>query len=170
MGFLDFGILDIIDIVLVAILLYQLYQLVKGTVAINILIGVTAIYLLWKIVEALKMELLSEILGQFIGVGMIALIIVFQQELRKFLLMVGNRSFSSRKNLLRQLLNFSRKTDEHKVNVNTIVEAARDMAKERTGTLMVITQKFGTQPDLGYRRPNRSGIVEMAPRKYFFEE
>ncbi len=140
MGFLDFGILDIIDIVLVAILLYQLYQLVKGTVAINILIGVTAIYLLWKIVEALKMELLSEILGQFIGVGMIALIIVFQQELRKFLLMVGNRSFSSRKNLLRQLLNFSRKTDEHKVNVNTIVEAARDMAKERTGTLMVITR------------------------------
>lgn len=140
MSFIDFGILDIIDIVLVAILLYQLYQLVKGTVAINILIGVTAIYLLWKIVEALKMELLSEILGQFIGVGVIALIIVFQQELRKFLLMIGTTSFSSRRNILRQIANFNRETAEHNVNVDAIVEAAKDMAAEKTGALMVITR------------------------------
>jgi len=139
-SFLDFGILDIIDIVLVAILLYQLYQLVKGTVAINILIGVTAIYLLWKIVEALKMELLSEILGQFIGVGVIALIIVFQQELRKFLLMIGTTSFSSRRNILRQIANFNRETEEHNINIDAIVEAAKDMASEKTGALMVITR------------------------------
>ncbi len=140
MSFIDFGILDVIDIVLVAILLYQLYQLVKGTVAINILIGVTAIYLLWKIVEALKMELLSEILGQFIGVGVIALIIVFQQELRKFLLMIGTTSFSSRRNLLRQIANFKKETSEHRTDVDSIVEAAKDMAAEKTGALMVITR------------------------------
>lgn len=140
MSFIDFGILDVIDIVLVAILLYQLYQLVKGTVAINILIGVTAIYLLWKIVEALKMELLSEILGQFIGVGVIALIIVFQQELRKFLLMIGTTSFSSRRNLLRQIANFKKETTEHYTDVDAIVEAAKDMAAEKTGALMVVTR------------------------------
>lgn len=140
MSFLDFGILDIIDIVLVAILLYQLYQLVKGTVAINILIGVTAIYLIWKVVEALKMELLSEILGQFIGVGVIALIIVFQQELRKFLLMIGTTSFSSRRNILRQIANLNRESMEHNVDVDSIVEAAKDMAAEKTGALIVITR------------------------------
>ena len=140
MRFIDFGILDIIDIVLVAILLYQLYQLVKGTVAINILIGVTAIYLLWKIVEALKMELLSEILGQFIGVGVIALIIVFQQELRRFLLMIGTTSFSSRRNIMRQIANFNRETEDHTVDVDAIVEASKDMAAEKTGALMVITR------------------------------
>ena len=69
MGFIEFNILDILDILLVAFLLFQLYKLIKGTVAIRIFIGIAAIYLLWKLVEALQMELLSEILGQFIGVG-----------------------------------------------------------------------------------------------------
>ena len=61
--------LKLIDIILVAILIYQLYKLVKGTVAINIFIGLAAIYLLWKAVSAFHLQLLSEILGQFIGVG-----------------------------------------------------------------------------------------------------
>ena len=93
MDFLEFNILDILDILLVAFLLFQLYKLIKGTVAIRIFIGIAAIYLLWKLVEALQMELLSEILGQFIGVGVLAVIIVFQQELRRFLLMIGNTKF-----------------------------------------------------------------------------
>ena len=83
MNFLEFSILDVIDILLVAFLLFQLYKLIKGTVAIKIFVGISAIYLLWKLVEALQMELLSEILGQFIGVGVLAVIIVFQQEFTK---------------------------------------------------------------------------------------
>ena len=83
MSFIDFSVLDIIDIALVAFLLYQLYRLIRGTVAINIFLGVAAIYLIWKLVEALQMELLSEILGKFIGVGVLALVIVFQQEIRR---------------------------------------------------------------------------------------
>ena len=72
MSFLDFRFLDLIDILLVAFLLYQLYRLIKDTVAINVLIGVAAIYVIWKLVGLLHMELLSEILGKFIGVGVIA--------------------------------------------------------------------------------------------------
>ena len=75
---------DILDILLVALLLFQLYKLVKGTVAIRIFLGILAIYVLWKLVSAMQMEMLSEILGQFIGVGVIAFIIVFQQEIRRF--------------------------------------------------------------------------------------
>src|ERR1035438_7492633 len=89
MDFLSFEFIDVIDILLVAILLYQLYRLVQGTVAMNIFIGILAVYFIWKIVEALKMDVLSEILGKFIDVGMIALLIVFQPELRRFLLLIG---------------------------------------------------------------------------------
>jgi len=96
LGFLDFNILDLLDIILVTGLLYQLYKLVQGTVAIKIFIGLASTYLFWKLVGALQMEVLSEILGQFIGVGVLAVIIVFQQEIRKFLLMIGTTSFANK--------------------------------------------------------------------------
>ncbi|MGZ4118516.1 MAG: TIGR00159 family protein, partial [Bacteroidia bacterium] len=81
--------IDVVDILLVAALIYQLYYLVKGTVAINIFIGIILFYLLWLVVKALNMQLFGSILGKFIDVGFIALLIVFQQELRRFLLFIG---------------------------------------------------------------------------------
>ena len=94
-AFITVRFLDILDIILVAFLLYQVYNLIKGTVAINIFIGIFALYLLWLVVRALNMELLGSILGQVIGVGVIALIIVFQQEIRRFLLVIGSRYISN---------------------------------------------------------------------------
>ena len=91
----NFNILDIVDIFLVSILLFQLYKLVRGTVAINIFIGIVSIYIMWKIFSALGMELVSEIFDQFISVGVLALIIVFQQEIRRFLVVVGKTSFKN---------------------------------------------------------------------------
>ena len=81
--FLDFNILDIIDIVLVAMLLFYAYRLVRGTAAINIFVGIVILYLIWKITDALNMELLSNILGGFMSVGVFALIVVFQQPVLK---------------------------------------------------------------------------------------
>ena len=80
-AFIHIRLLDVIDIIFVAILLYQIYMLIRGTVAFNIFLGIAAIYVFWWAVRALKMELLSSIIGQVIGVGVIALIIVFQQEI-----------------------------------------------------------------------------------------
>ncbi len=77
MEFLNLRILDIVDIVFVAILLYYLYKLVKGTVAVNIFVGIVIVYLIGKLTQLLEMELLSSVLGEFIGVGMFALIVVF---------------------------------------------------------------------------------------------
>ena len=101
MGFLEIGLIELIDIALVAVLIYQLYKLVRGTVAINIFIGLAAIYLLWKIVDAFNFQLLSEILGQFIGVGVIILVIVFQQELRKFLMFIGKGKLIKNKGIFK---------------------------------------------------------------------
>ena len=89
MDFFKIGLLEFIDISLVALLIYQIYRLVKGTVAINIFIGISSIYIIWKIVSVLNLHLLSEILGQFIGVGVFILAVIFQQELRKFLVILG---------------------------------------------------------------------------------
>ena len=103
LDFLNFRILDILDIVLVALLLYYVYKLIRGTVAINIFLGIAIVYLIWKLTEVLQMELVSDILGKFLGVGFIAMIIVFQQEIRKFLLMVGSTNFAYKKGVLKQL-------------------------------------------------------------------
>ncbi len=88
---LKLTIFDIIDILLVAIILFQIYRLIRGTAAFSISIAIFFIYLFWLVVKALNMELAESLLGQVIGVGVIALIIVFQQEVRRFLLVLGNR-------------------------------------------------------------------------------
>ena len=88
-AFITIRFLDILDILLVAVLLYQVYRLVRGTVAFNLIIGLISVYLFWIVVKALNMELIGTIMGQFIGVGLIALIIVFHPEIRRFLIFIG---------------------------------------------------------------------------------
>jgi len=137
MEFLKIGLVELIDITLVGILIYQLYKLVKGTVAINIFIGLATIYLLWKIVSAFHFQLLSEILGQFIGVGVIILAIVFQQELRKFLILIGKGKVMKNKGFLK--FNF---VSEHNLELNTkeIAKACEKMSNTKTGAIIILTQ------------------------------
>ncbi len=136
-GFLDFGLLDILDIVLVAVLLYYIYKLIRGTVAINIFIGIAIVYLIWKLTLALQMELLSDILGKFLGGGFIALIIVFQQEIRRFLLMVGSTNFASKKNFMKRLKFLKSDDTLATTDVESIVSACSAMSKTKTGALIV---------------------------------
>lgn len=137
LDFIDFSFLDVLDIILVAVLLYYIYKLLKGTVAINIVIGITLIFLIWKITQALHMEMLSGILGYLLSGGVIALIIVFQQEIRKFLLMIGTTNFSTKRGFLNQL-NFMKTEANSEVDVEIILKACRSMSKTRTGALLVI--------------------------------
>src|SRR5436190_8843428 len=96
-GFLNVRIIDIIDIFIVTFLLYKLYNLLRGGVAINIFIGLLIVYALyWLCVKVLNMQLIGTFLGQFISLGFIALIIVFQQEIRRFLVVLGTNSYISR--------------------------------------------------------------------------
>ena len=138
--FIQLNFLDIVDILLVAFLIYQVYQIAKGTVAIKIFMGIFSIYLFWKIVEALHMELLSEILGQFIGVGVVVLIIVFQQEIRKFLLMIGNTELLNTRRFRGNVFHFGRKEEVSiPLNLDEISEACLHMSKSKTGALIVIS-------------------------------
>ena len=138
MDLINLRILDVLDIVLVALLLYYVYKLVKGTAAINIFIGIVIIYLVWKLTQFLSMEMLSSVLGEFIGVGMFALIVVFQQEIRKFLLMIGSTNFGRRRKFLRQL-KFIRDTPEDSItDVDAIIKACEKMGDSFTGALIII--------------------------------
>ena len=132
-----FSIVEVIDLLLVAFLLYYLYKLVKGTVAINIFTGIVIIYLIFKLTQALQMPLLSGILGGFINVGMFALIVVFQQEIRKFLLMLGSSNFGRRRRFLKQL-RFLKSDTKNETNIHALVDACEQMATTKTGALIVI--------------------------------
>lgn len=140
MGALNFGILDALDILIAAFLLYQIYRLLRGTSAIRILLGMVAIYLLYSLVQLLEMRLLSEILGSFMGAGLIILIIVFQQEIRKFLLVIGSATFSRRKGI-RNMLNMSTTEGTDKRTIDAIVGAAAAFAEDKVGALIVIERK-----------------------------
>lgn len=136
MDFIRIHILDVIDILLVAVLIYQLYRLVRRTNAISIFTGILMIYLLWITVRILNMELLSMILGQVIGVGVIALIIVFQPEIRKFLFLLGER-YARRHTFIGRIF-FPQKTFKTGDWTENIITACLHMSKTLTGALIVI--------------------------------
>ena len=135
--FIEFSLLDVLDILLVALLLYYIYKLLKGTVAINIVIGVAIIFVIWKITEVLNMEMLSGILGTLLGGGVIALIIVFQQEIRKFLLMIGTTNFTNKRSFLKQL-KFLQTEINSEIDTEVIINACKSLSKTQTGALIVI--------------------------------
>ena len=141
MGFIfeNIRILDIIDILLVAFLLFQLYLLIRGTVAINIFYGVFILYLMWLLVKALDMQLLGSILGQIIGLGLIALLIVFQQEVRRFLLILGTRYSKNQKYSLDKIFNF-KQTQGLSWDFDPIIEACEHLVSSKTGGLIVLAK------------------------------
>lgn len=139
-AFITIRFLDILDILLVAFLLYQIYNLIRGTTAINIFIAIFLLYLLWLIVKALNMDLLSSILGQVIGVGVIALIIVFQQEIRRFLLIISTRYLTNRKFSFDKLFSFGEK-ETSEVDIDSIVIACSNMSSFKTGALIAISKR-----------------------------
>ncbi len=132
---LSFGLKDIIDITVVVFLVYQAYRLVRGTVAVNIFIGIAALFLLYKLVEALHMSLLSGILGQFMSIGVLALVILFQQEIRRFLILIGTNNFFTKHffSRIKRAPNLPERLD-----VKEIASACFEMGKSRTGALIVI--------------------------------
>ncbi len=136
-GFINIRLLDIIDILLVALLLYGLYNLLKGTTAISIFIGIISIYVLYYLTKRFEMTLLSEILEQFVSVGVIALIIVFQPEIRKFLLIIGKQRFFKQftKRFFFKKLLLNRMTE---TNINNLMKACINMSETKTGALIVL--------------------------------
>ncbi len=134
-------VLNIIDVCLVALILFQLYRLIRGTAAFSIFLGILFIYLFWLFVKALKMELISALLGQVIGVGVIALIVVFQQEVRRFLLVIGNRSIKRHRFSISRLFSTVEDDAARRGVAEEIVRACEHLSSMRNGALIVIGRR-----------------------------
>lgn len=143
-GFLEIKWTDILDITLVAFLLYYIYKLVRGSVASRVFLGYLLIYLFYLIVKAIDLELLTRILEYFMGVGAIALIVLFQQEIRRFLLLVGKSTSLTNNQFFANLLG-TEVAPEEKYPLKTIIDAAKTMSSEFTGGIIVIQK----EDDLG---------------------
>jgi diadenylate cyclase len=145
-SFLKITPLNILDIVLVALIIYQLYNLIRGTIAANIFIGLALIFGLFFVVRALHMQLLTAILGKFVDVGIIAVIIVFQQEIRRFLLLVGKNASLQRNKAWWQY--FFGKAEAEKNNygrIKPIIDACKNLKQTRTGALIVFAKYYDEQ-------------------------
>jgi uncharacterized protein (TIGR00159 family) len=138
--FVEVRFLDVVDVFFVAVLLFTLYKLVKGTVAVNIFLGLVSLFLIWRVVDALQMELLSAILGAFISVGLVALIIIFQPEIRQFLLAVGTPNLFGQYG---KRFGFMKKFFGEKIefDIDAVVAACKNMSEQKVGALIVVTRQ-----------------------------
>lgn len=146
-GFLEFNLLDLLDIALVGLLIYQVYRLLRGSIAFNIFLGLLLIYVVYFVVQLLEMQLLETILGQFIEVGVIALLIVFQPEVRKFLLLLGKESRFKQGGVWNRLLSnrMSKNGAANERDVNEILSALENLKKSRTGAILVFSDSSRLQ-------------------------
>ncbi len=138
--FIQIRITDLIDVFLVASLLYTLYYLLRGTAAINIFLGIVSIFLMWKLVSLLQMELLSEILGAFVSVGFIALIIIFQPEIRQFLLALGTPNFIRKHKQKLRFLGI-RYLDESVPDFSVLEPVCASLSEKKTGALIILMRQ-----------------------------
>ncbi|PST84631.1 TIGR00159 family protein [Pedobacter yulinensis] len=144
--FLKITITDVVDVVLVAVLIYYVYNLIRNTLAVNLLLGMFIVLILWFVVDSLKMELLSTIINKFMNVGIIALLIIFQPEIRRFLLLIGKNAFLQKNKAWWGYL-FGRKDIERNnlARIKPIIDACKSMKKTRTGALIVIVKFYDEQ-------------------------
>jgi len=136
-GFLDVRFVDLLDIAAVSFLLFQVYKLMRGSVAVRIFLGFLFLYLIYLVVRAIDMDLLSSILDQFMGVGVIAVIVLFQQEIRKFLLMLGKTPIFNRESIFKGFWGHDENIEE---KVMQVVEATKSMGGSNTGALIVYSR------------------------------
>ena len=142
-GFLDLSFTDILDILLVALLIFSVFRWLKDSAAMNIFLTIIFIYVLMVVVDALHMKMMSKLVSTFIDVGVLALIVIFQPEIRHFMMKfgAGAKIGSKTRTVVNKLLGLSKGTMDNST-VNEITEACRTMSEQKTGALIVIPHEI----------------------------
>ncbi|WP_353483153.1 diadenylate cyclase CdaA [Haliscomenobacter sp.] len=142
-GFLPIRIWDLLDILIVGYLIYLIYRLLRGNIAFNIFIGVLTLYVVYWLVRQLEMQLLSAVLDKFVSVGVIVIVIIFQQEVRNFLLLLGKSALQQRSNVLVQFL-IGRNTPAAQADMGKEIVALKNalmhLSETQTGALIVLAK------------------------------
>ncbi len=137
LGFLKFGISDAIDILLIAILLYALYRLLRGTGAVKIFFGIFIVFIIWTVARYFHLTMFADVLGKIFSVGLIALIVIYQPEIRKFLTFIGNTRFTK---FIENRRNKQLSSEDYAEDIDSIVRACKRMANSKTGALIVVAR------------------------------
>lgn len=139
-GFLSLSFTDILDILLLSIIIFLAFKWIRGTSAVSIFIAILSLYMVRIIAIVLNMQLISSLMGTILDVGMLAIIVIFQPEIRRFLTNIGNKyqTINKKKNFLTKYLG-NQGTYLSPDSINEITEACRRMSEEKTGALIVIT-------------------------------
>jgi len=139
LDFLQISFIDILDIICVGLLIYGAVKLIRGTSAVSIFYSILILYVVCFFVNALHMELLAAIMGQVLGVGVIALIVLFQPEIRRFLLKMGTRSnVALRGAFLARLFRPAKSEGIDSKALEELTAACRKMSETYTGALIVL--------------------------------
>ena len=141
-GFLSLSAADCLDILMVAALIFLVFRWIRGSAAMSIFIAVILLFVLRVVVAALNMRLMNALLGTFIDVGVLALIVIFQPEVRHFMIRLGSRygAAGKGKDLINRLFGIKDQQLGGET-VNEIAEACRTMSESKTGALIVLPHK-----------------------------
>lgn len=144
--FLKITFTDVADIILVALLIYYVYSLIRNTLAVNLILGTIIIMVSWFIAQFFGMRLMSSIINKLMSVGIISLVVIFQPEIRRFLLHIGKSTFRQQNKAWYHYL-FGKKDEEHNnlQRIKPIIDACKTMKKSRTGALIVLVKYYDDQ-------------------------
>lgn len=143
-GFLQLSIADILDILLLGLIIFFLFRWIRGSSAMSIFVAIVSLYMIRVLVSAFNMRLMTAIMDMVLDVGMLALIVIFQPEIRKFLIRLGNRYMNNTQGraLVNRILGkASQGVLKNTEVVNDLAEACRRMSEDKTGALIVIAHK-----------------------------
>lgn len=143
-GFLNMSFIDILDILMVALIIYFVFRWIRHSAALNIFVALILILVIKVIVTALNMKMMTALMDTFIDVGVLALIVIFQPEIRHFLNRIGSNSRINAKTksdtLLNKLFGIKGETMGNEA-INELAEACRSMSEQKTGALIVLPRK-----------------------------
>lgn len=160
-GFLHVTLIDLLDIMMVAGIIYMLFKWLKDSAAINIFIAIVTLLILRVVVDAINMRMMSALLGTVIDVGAVAIIVIFQPEIRHFLSNLGRKTLASDGNSWMNKLLGRGNSKLAASSVDEIVAACFEMGEDKVGALIVITDKdpledivtTGDRIDANIRKP-----------------
>ncbi|MEN0050147.1 MAG: diadenylate cyclase CdaA [Bacteroidota bacterium] len=157
-GFLPVTIWDILDVLIVGYLMYRIYKLLRGSIAFNIFIGVITLLVTYWLVYFLDMKLLTRLLDSLAKTGVLILVIIFQPEIRRFLLYLGDSTLRQRSNFWMRLINKDSiaESGEKQKNVQALKSAILRMSEQKTGALIVLAN------DLSLELISNSGVMMNA--------
>ena len=134
--FISFGLKDLIDILLVAAMMYYVYKMMKSSGSLNLFTGIMIFIVIWIVVsQVLEMRLLGSIMDKLVSVGVVAIIILFQDEIRRFLLTLGSHN---KANVLLRWLKGNKDNKTNNEDIMPIVMACMNMSRGKVGALIVI--------------------------------